>query len=700
MYESFFQFQSRPFTATPNTECFFPSASTQQSLDSVLSAIERASGAALIVGGSGLGKSLFLQVIRKRLRHDYSVAILESASITSRRELLQSILFELGLPYRGMEEGELRLTLLDYLKATDRCPNGLLLCVDEAHLLPTNLLEEMRMITNLVRDGQPRARLVLAGNLKIEERMTDPQLESLNQRIAVRAYLQPMNQAETRHFVDANLNFAGSSAMQVFDDEALDAVYVATNGIPRLINQVCDHALVLAVADGIKRVTKELINEAWSDIQRLPVQWHVLGADTSSNTEHVIEFGSLDDEASPGDSSAKNSSVETTVDESTSGSVWPTTDLVELGDGPATSNEVDAAGAAGAPEAVSEPAEPEPEPFVFKGPANPFAESFQDEEYVVDSFTQIIGHSPQRPIPAQPTMPPTGEANEAPASIPEPNVSEPTTPETPTELEIGFAEEMPSTELPTNSGDEIGLAGSEQTMPEAQDLETGPKAAVFDFTNQDNSDVSVDNESPGTPTTDSKSPEPAQQTPDSTDLPTLADYLAKSSDAITFGVGQGIYADQFSNKNSIEPSDATPLAENESATQSQTEDKTEHEELAAETPSAPTDKEYSISRTVSSIRRDLQSATSENIKEDDARNEALEPDASSSADDISIAGKTQQATDEESTRQDDRDMIIVEEEVTPGPPVESVPLQNMESKNSGQAKREDYQKLFDRLRNG
>ena len=85
---------------------------------------------------------------------------------------------------------------MDYLKPSDRCPNGLLLCVDEAHLLQTKLLEELKMITNLVRDGRPRARLVLAGNATIEERLTDPKLESLNQRIATRAYLQPMSQHE------------------------------------------------------------------------------------------------------------------------------------------------------------------------------------------------------------------------------------------------------------------------------------------------------------------------------------------------------------------------------------------------------------------------------------------------------------------------------------------------------------------------
>lgn len=164
MYETHFGFHSRPFTATPDADRFFPTEATRQAFDSCVDCVERASGAALIVGASGIGKSVFLQALARRFQHDFSVAVLESASIQSRKELLQNILFELGLPFHGMEEGELRLTLMDYLKPSERCPNGLLLCVDEAHLLPVGLLEEMRMITNLVREGKPRARLVLAGS--------------------------------------------------------------------------------------------------------------------------------------------------------------------------------------------------------------------------------------------------------------------------------------------------------------------------------------------------------------------------------------------------------------------------------------------------------------------------------------------------------------------------------------------------------
>src|SRR5207244_2142982 len=115
--------------------------------------------------------------------------------------LLQNILFELKLPYRDMDEGELRLSLVDHLEPRSGGPDGLLLLVDEAHMLPLRLLEEIRLLTNVVRDGQTRVRLVLAGGMALEERLTSPKLESLHQRIAARCYLQSLRRDETIYYV-------------------------------------------------------------------------------------------------------------------------------------------------------------------------------------------------------------------------------------------------------------------------------------------------------------------------------------------------------------------------------------------------------------------------------------------------------------------------------------------------------------------
>lgn len=606
MYESHFGFKTRPFTATPNTECFFPTEHTRRAFDSVVSCIDRASGAALIVGGSGLGKSLLLQVLGSHFQQGYSVAILESASITSRRELLQSILFELGLPYRGMEEGELRLTLMDYLKPSDRCPNGLLLCVDEAHLMQTKLLEELKMITNLVRDGRPRARLVLAGNATIEERLTDPKLESLNQRIATRAYLQPMSQKECRDYVAAHLNHAGRQTLEIFDDDAVEAVHTATNGIPRLVNQVCDHSFILAIAEGNTRITKEIINEAWSDIQRLPVQWHVLGSETESQNDHVIEFGSLS-----GEDDAKNE----TNDSDTS--FENTYEVTSVADSQAVSDELP-----NSPAELKIENDPEPEKveFVFSGPENPFNEPFPEEEMVVDTFTQVIGHSPLRPNRPISVAAIQTEKTETQAT-------QPPTHSTPVD---SAASELPNTD-------------SNETL-----TTWNGSSDVTGMTETDLTDIDSDSGA-------ERPPEAATSTAES-----IAEYVSQSSDAITFGVGQGIYSNQFP---ATEESDSP----NPVLNQNPTPDDTKDDDVVKE-----------ISQTVQNIKQEIES-----ISRDSASSNPDRPEPN------------------QQSRTDDRDMIIVEEETTPSQTIQSVPLEEVAAPATAPtAKREDYQKLFDRLRKG
>jgi type II secretory pathway predicted ATPase ExeA len=196
-------------------------------------AIERGDGPGLVVGASGTGKTLLLEVLAARFCNQFDVAMLFSAQLCTRRALLQAILFELELPYRYHDEGELRLTLLDYLLRSERCPNGILLLVDEAPSLPVRLLEEIRLMSNLVRDGQPRVRVVLAGGPPIEELLARGELETFQQRIGMRCYLGPLSQNETSQYVRGHLAAVEMNADATFDSAALDAIFEATDGIPR-----------------------------------------------------------------------------------------------------------------------------------------------------------------------------------------------------------------------------------------------------------------------------------------------------------------------------------------------------------------------------------------------------------------------------------------------------------------------------------
>ncbi len=294
MYEVFFKLQSRPFLAAPHTSRYFPATVIENARKTLTRCIDRGEGAGLIVGPSGTGKTLLCLMLAERFQSRFSIVLLSSGRLGTRHALLQAILYELGLPYRGMDEGELRLSLLDHIEPAAAGGEGLLLLIDEAHTLPWRLLEEVRMITNLVRDGQPRVRVVLAGSASLEERFASPKLNSFSQRLAARCYLESLDSAETLAYVQAQISAVGGDPAQIFNDDALRSIYRASDGIPRLINQVCDHALILASLGGLCRLTSEAIEEAWADLQQLPTPWTIAQAVSDSGSQ-VVEFGGLDD---------------------------------------------------------------------------------------------------------------------------------------------------------------------------------------------------------------------------------------------------------------------------------------------------------------------------------------------------------------------------------------------------------------------
>jgi len=367
MYETYFKFGQRPFAAAPQTDRYFPAAAIEHARQTLIRCVERAEGSGLIVGGSGTGKTLLCQLLADQFKDNFDTALLSSGRLCTRRALLQAILFEMGLPYRGMEEGELRLSLLDHLAPGKHARLGLVLLVDEAHSLPWRLMEELRMITNLVRDGQPRVRLILAGSPLLEERFASPKMDSFSQRLAARCYLETFDRDETFAYVRAQVGTVGGDPDELFSEEALQSVYRATDGVPRLINQVCDHALILASLGGHASLDGGVVEEAWADLQQLPTPWSA-GRDEPVAGK-VIEFGGLDEDDvleaipfRPAATDAVTARTEAALDRAQR-------QLSQLTD------EFEPAGSIG----------PEVE-LVFVDSSNPFAERFQEEEVVLDRF--------------------------------------------------------------------------------------------------------------------------------------------------------------------------------------------------------------------------------------------------------------------------------------------------------------------------
>lgn len=365
MYEAFFQLKQRPFAAAPQPDRYFPAQSVETAYHALARSIDRAEGPGLLIGAAGTGKSLLLEMLARRFEARFTVVMLASGNFSGRRELLQAIMYELQMPYRGLEAGELRLALFERLARNPDRPAGMLLLVDEAQRLPLRLLEELRLLGDYAVEGQGRVRLIMAGSRALEEHLANPKLDALSQRLAVRAYVAPLDRGETAAYVRAQIAAMGGQGESMFTPESLDAVHQATDGIPRLVNQLCDHALVLAFAAGRRNVDRNRVEEAWSDLQQLPAPWNDSETDAVDSGAGVIEFGDLADEDEP---EAVPFSRQLALDEPS----------------PAVKLETITAQLASLEEEFDMP-EPT-EPLSHGMHCDPFAESFVEEEVVLDRY--------------------------------------------------------------------------------------------------------------------------------------------------------------------------------------------------------------------------------------------------------------------------------------------------------------------------
>ncbi len=387
MYEATFQMHRRPFPPSADVSTYVGIGPVEAAGQTLLRVVQRGSGPALVIGAAGTGKSMLCELIAEHFADTMCVALLSNGQLANPKALFQAILYELKLPYRDMDENELRLTLVDFLTNAERCPQPLLLVVDEAHCLPLRILEEIRMLTNLVRDGQTRVNLVLAGGAALEERFTSPKLDSFNQRVVARCYLESLNREETATYIAEQINAAGGDPAQIFTTEASSSVYDATDGIPRLINQVCDHSLIMTAIGGHASVTPEVVQEAWADLQQLPTPWlEPKAGGPPAEIEHAVEFGTLEDDDAdvasiPFSREREDRSEVPHFAEEVAADVGPLETVAE-----SRMDEIERQISAVDETYEAAEQEPEPEPVVV---ANPFDEAFDEEEVIVDNYAAL-----------------------------------------------------------------------------------------------------------------------------------------------------------------------------------------------------------------------------------------------------------------------------------------------------------------------
>jgi len=274
MYESFFELRRRPFATMPDTECFVPIHGVHQAFSSLSQCAADGRGIGVLTAPAGLGKSLVCQKVARDLESQFSIVYLPTGNFLTRRSLLQSILFELGHSYVRMGDQELRLALASALRRLRPGRRGIVLIVDEAHLLAPRMLEELRTVTISAEAGSPIVRLIVSGQDSLEEALSQPSLDAFNQRIGTHVVLPAYTRSESAEYIERRLAWAGANASDVLSHEALAAICEASDGSPRCINQLCDHSLLLGFLRAEKPISLETVGEALDDLKQLPLTWN------------------------------------------------------------------------------------------------------------------------------------------------------------------------------------------------------------------------------------------------------------------------------------------------------------------------------------------------------------------------------------------------------------------------------------------
>jgi general secretion pathway protein A len=273
MYEEFFGLISSPFQLSPDPFFMIPSEKSQEALASIYGAIQLRKGFVVMTGEVGTGKTLVLRCLMERLEREEIPFAYFIGPRLSTVDFLSYIAFELGLSVPEPSKGNLLRALYVFLLSQFEKGFTTVLIVDEAHQMPRSVLEEIRLLTNFETAQQKLAQIVLVGQPELDKKLDTVELRSLKQRIAVRCHLEPLRAEDIGLYIERRLELAGagSQAATLFPPESVQAIYSYSQGIPRLVNSICDQALTAACARQIRVVPVEVIKSVASHFRLEPV---------------------------------------------------------------------------------------------------------------------------------------------------------------------------------------------------------------------------------------------------------------------------------------------------------------------------------------------------------------------------------------------------------------------------------------------
>lgn len=266
MYSSFFGFQDKPFNVTPDPRFYYANRSYREAYASVLYGIQERKGFIVLTGEVGVGKTTLLRRLINNLGSDVHFSFLYNTNL-SFDELLEAICEDLGLETGNLDRQEkikrLNAFLIERLKAGE----NVAALIDEAQNLRVDVMEELRVLSNLETSNEKLLQIILVGQPELDDKLNRQDLRQLKQRIAIRCRLKPLPNEEVGQFIASRLETVGYQGQDIFGPDAVRAIAYYSTGLPRLVNNICDNALLIAFASDQRVVTASMIEEVARDLE-------------------------------------------------------------------------------------------------------------------------------------------------------------------------------------------------------------------------------------------------------------------------------------------------------------------------------------------------------------------------------------------------------------------------------------------------
>jgi general secretion pathway protein A len=269
MYKAFYNLGRNPFEITPDPSFLFPTRKHNEALASLYYGVRRRKGFVVMTGEVGTGKTLLVRVLLQLLNLQQCAYAYVFNSRLSPADFLRYVARDFGLATTGKAIGDLWMDVSAFLVTRHRKKMTTVLVVDEAHHLSADVLEEIRLLTNLETTDGKLLQILLVGQPELDEKLDSFELRQLKQRIAHRSHLEPLTEAETREYIIRRLHLAGanSAAPLIFSPEASSMIYHFSRGFPRLINTICENALIHGYARQTKSISGAVVQDVANELR-------------------------------------------------------------------------------------------------------------------------------------------------------------------------------------------------------------------------------------------------------------------------------------------------------------------------------------------------------------------------------------------------------------------------------------------------